>query len=62
MVVSKLKELFFEGSIEPFILRIVFGSLGSAPPVYEPEFFQACLELFVELAPVVRMDMDDTTI
>lgn len=62
MVVSKLKELFFEGSIEPFVLRIVLGGLGPAPPVYEPEFFQACLELFVELAPIIRMDMDNTTI
>mgnify|MGYP003609632306 CR=1 FL=1 len=62
MVVSKLKEFFFEGSIEPFILRIVLEGLGSAPPVYEPELLQACLELFMELAPVVRMDMDDTPI
>ena len=62
MVVSKLKKLFFEGSIKPFVLRIVLWGLGSAPPVYESEFFQACLELFVELAPVVRMNMDDTTI
>jgi len=61
-VVPKTKKFFFECPVKSLVPRIVLRSLGTAPPMRKIQIQEFRFEVFVKLAPVIGMNMDDISI
>lgn len=55
--VPHLDEFFFERSIEPFVVRIVFWGFHSGMVVGNPEARERLIKVLLELRPIVSLDV-----
>ena len=60
--VTVLDKFVAECPIEPLTHCIVLRRLRPAPPVLYVQLLHRCLKMFVEFAPVVRLDMHDMSV
>ncbi len=58
-VFMPVHELFLDGTVKAFDMRILFGTAGIGVEVYDTQFFQVLPEVFLKLGTVVRLYMRD---
>lgn len=55
--VAESQELVLERPVEPLVHGIVLGSLHPGPVVFDAKIMACPVEMLVEFAPVVRLDV-----
>jgi hypothetical protein len=56
---AKTQELIVEGPVEPLVQGVVLRPLHARPVMHETEILTGSLEVFVEFASVVSLDILD---
>ncbi len=60
--VAKAQKLILEGSVEPFVHGIVLGRLGAGPVVLKMKRGTGFVEMPMELAAIVSLDVLDFSV